>query len=118
MGTAEEKHTDRTWPPEHGPTGTARGPEDPPRGSVLAHRVVQDRALMVLLAVGIIVAGMYILVPNWTEVVTKKIDNMVGNPEKKMLTSPQTQAEFVNLDGRVHVKRWTRTTTPRSTRVI
>ena len=62
-------------------------------------------ALLILLVVAIVVAGMYITVPNWTEVVTKKIDNMVGNPEKEMLTSAQTQAKFVNLDGRVQVKK-------------
>jgi hypothetical protein len=62
-------------------------------------------ALLILLLVAIVVAGMYITVPNWTEVVTKKIDNMVGNPEKEMLTSAQTQAKFVNLDGRVQVKK-------------
>lgn len=62
-------------------------------------------ALLILLVVAMVVAGMYITVPNWTEVVTKKLDSMVGNPEKEMLTSAQTQAKFVNLDGRVQVKK-------------
>ena len=62
-------------------------------------------ALLILLVVAMVVAGMYITVPNWTEVVTQKLDSMVGNPEKEMLTSAQTQAKFVNLDGRVQVKK-------------
>jgi hypothetical protein len=62
-------------------------------------------ALVILLVVVIVVAGMYVTVPNWTDVVTKKIDTMVGNPEKEILTSAQTQAKFVNLDGRVQVKK-------------
>ena len=62
-------------------------------------------ALVIVLVVTIIIAGMYITIPNWTEVVTKKIDKMVGNPEAEMVSSSQTQAKFVNLDGRVQVKK-------------
>jgi FecR protein len=62
-------------------------------------------ALIIVLIGAIIVAGMYITVPNWTDVVTKKLDKMVGNPETEALTSAQTQAKFVNLDGRVQVKK-------------
>jgi FecR protein len=62
-------------------------------------------ALMIVLIGTIIVAGMYITVPNWTDVVTKKLDKMVGNPETEALTNAQTQAKFVNLDGRVQVKK-------------
>jgi len=62
-------------------------------------------ALFIVLVIAIAVAAMYVTMPNWTEVVTKKLDTMVGNPEKEMLTSAQTQAKFVNLDGRVQVKK-------------
>jgi FecR protein len=62
-------------------------------------------ALMVVLVAAIVVAGMYITIPNWTDVVEKKIDSVVGHPEAEMLTSAQTQAKFVNLDGRVQVKK-------------
>ena len=62
-------------------------------------------ALMIVLVAVIIIAGMYITIPNWTDVVEKKIDKIVGNPEKEMLASAQTQAKFVNLDGRVQVKK-------------
>ena len=62
-------------------------------------------ALIVLLVVVIIVAGMYVTVPNWTEVVTKKLDKALGNPAEEAVATAQTQAKFVNLDGRVQVKK-------------
>ncbi len=62
-------------------------------------------ALMIVLVVVIIIAGMYATIPNWTEIATKKLNNALGNPEAEALTSAQTQAKFVNLDGRVQVKK-------------
>lgn len=62
-------------------------------------------ALIVTLVIVIVIAGMYVTFPNWTEVVTKKLSNVLGNPESEALTSTQTQAKFVNLDGRVQVKK-------------
>jgi hypothetical protein len=62
-------------------------------------------ALIVLLVVAIVIAGMYVTVPNWTETVENKLNNALGNPEAEALTSAQTQAKFVNLDGRVQVKK-------------
>jgi hypothetical protein len=62
-------------------------------------------ALLIVLVVVIVIAAMYATVPNWTEVVEKKLNNALGNPETEALTSAQTQAKFVNLDGRVQVKK-------------
>ena len=62
-------------------------------------------ALIILLLITIIVAGMYITVPNWTEVATKKLNSALGNVGTEGVTSAQTQAKFVNLDGRVQVKK-------------
>lgn len=94
------------------PRRPTTAPPAPPQAPKIRHVEVywhtvtyKTVALLILLVVAIVVAGMYITVPNWTEVVTKKLDNMVGNPEKEMLTSAQTQAKFVNLDGRVQVKK-------------
>ena len=94
------------------PRRPTSAPPVPPQAPKIRHVEVywhtvtyKTVALLILLVVAIVVAGMYITVPNWTEVLTKKIDNMVGNPEKEMLTSAQTQAKFVNLDGRVQVKK-------------
>lgn len=62
-------------------------------------------ALLVLLVIVIIIAGMYATIPNWPDIVTKKLNNALGNAETEALTSAQTQAKFVNLDGRVQVKK-------------
>jgi len=62
-------------------------------------------ALLVLLVVLIVIAGMYVTVPNWTQIVEKKLNNALGNPEAEAVTSAQTQAKFVNLDGKVQVKK-------------
>jgi hypothetical protein len=62
-------------------------------------------ALVIVLVVVIVIAGMYATIPDWTEIATKKLNNALGNPETEALTSAQTQAKFVNLDGRVQVKK-------------
>jgi len=62
-------------------------------------------ALMILLVVAIIVAGMYITVPNWTEIATKRLNSALGNVGGEAVSNAQTQAKFVNLDGRVQVKK-------------
>ena len=62
-------------------------------------------ALLVLLVIAIIIAGMYVTIPNWTEIAEKKLNNALGNQEAEALASAQMQAKFVNLDGRVQVKK-------------
>jgi hypothetical protein len=62
-------------------------------------------ALIIVLVVVIAVAAMYVTVPNWTEVVTKKLDKALGNQVEETLASAQMQAKFVNLDGKVQVKK-------------
>ena len=62
-------------------------------------------ALIIVLIAVIVIAGMYATVPNWTEIAEKKLNNALGNSEAEALTSAQTQAKFVNLDGRVQVKK-------------
>ncbi len=62
-------------------------------------------AIYLMLLFVIIIAGMYVAMPNWTEILTKKVNNALGNTENENLTISQTQAKFVNLDGRVQVKK-------------
>lgn len=59
---------------------------------------------MIVLVIVIGIAAMYVTLPNWTESVTKKFSNAL-NPETEALSNAQTQAKFVNLDGRVQVKK-------------
>lgn len=62
-------------------------------------------ALAIVLVAVIVIAGMYATIPNWTEVVEKKLNKALGNQVEEALASAQTQAKFVNLDGRVQVKK-------------
>lgn len=94
------------------PRRPTTAPPAPPQAPKIRHVEVywhtvtyKTVALMIVLVGAIIVAGMYITVPNWTDVVEKKIDTMVGHPEAEMVATNQTQAKFVNLDGRVQVKK-------------
>jgi hypothetical protein len=53
----------------------------------------------------IIVAAMFAVKPEWTNIITRKVSNALGNPETGNATASLTQAKFVNLDGRVQVKK-------------
>ena len=53
----------------------------------------------------ILVAGMFAVKPEWTSVITRKVSSALGNPETENATATLTQAKFVNLDGRVQVKK-------------
>jgi FecR protein len=59
----------------------------------------------VLLAVAIISAGLYLVKPDLYQVMLKKIDKAVSDPENESQASDQKHAKFVNLDGKVQVKR-------------
>ncbi len=62
-------------------------------------------AIYLLLLFVIIIAGMYVAIPDWTTIATTKINKALGNVDNDPLTITQTQAKFVNLDGRVQVKK-------------
>jgi hypothetical protein len=62
-------------------------------------------ALVIVLIVVIVIAGMYAAIPNWTEIAEKKLNKALGNQVEEALASAQTQAKFVNLDGKVQVKK-------------
>jgi len=61
--------------------------------------------LLTSLVIVIVIAGIFVMMPNWTGAITKKLSNALGNTESESLSSAQTQAKFVNLDGRVQVKK-------------
>lgn len=62
-------------------------------------------ALLIVLLAVIGIAAMYITVPNWTDIATRKINNWVGKTAEETVSTAQMQAKFVNLDGRVQVKK-------------
>jgi hypothetical protein len=62
-------------------------------------------AVYLLLLFVIIIAGLYVAMPDWTAVAEKKLSKALGNVETENLPLSQTEAKFVNLDGRVQVKK-------------
>ncbi len=58
-----------------------------------------------LLILVIITAGTLVAKPDWTEALTRKVKSAIASNENENLTISQTQAKFVNLDGRVQVKK-------------
>ena len=62
-------------------------------------------ALYLIIFFVIVIAGLYVAMPDWTALATKKLSNALGNPETENVSTLQTEANFVNLDGRVQVKK-------------
>ena len=63
-------------------------------------------ALYSVLLFVIVIAGFYVAIPDWTDDCHQQnVNNAIGNPENENATISQTQAKFVNLDGRVQVKK-------------
>jgi len=59
----------------------------------------------VLLALAIISAGLYMAKPDWYQAVLTKLDKAVSDPEIDTQAADQRHAKFVNLDGKVQVKK-------------
>lgn len=62
-------------------------------------------ALLVVLVIVLAIAAMYATMPDWTTTITKKLSKALDVQESEAVTNAQTQAKFVNLDGRVQVKK-------------
>jgi hypothetical protein len=62
-------------------------------------------AVYLILLFVIVIAGMYVALPDWTTIATNKLNKALGNIENENISISQTQAKFVNLDGRVQVKK-------------
>jgi len=58
-----------------------------------------------LLIAAIILAGMFIVFPSMYSAVTRKISTAIESNDPDNATGAPTQAKFVNLDGRVQVKK-------------
>jgi hypothetical protein len=97
---------------------TTRTPIEPPRPMEPAappkiHRVevqwhaVTYKTVIVygLLLAAIILAGMFIVFPSLYSAVTRKISTAIESNDGENAPASQTQAKFVNLDGRVQVKK-------------
>src|SRR5712671_691829 len=58
-----------------------------------------------LLVAAIILAGMFILFPSLYSAVTRRISTAIASNDGESAVNAQTQAKFVNLDGKVQVKK-------------
>jgi len=88
----DDTNAHRTTPPD---IGARPGAENPPRGSVLARGHLQNRGDLRLLILVIIVAGIFAIKPEWTNIITRKVSNALGNPETGNASATMTQAKFV-----------------------
>ncbi len=57
------------------------------------------------LLAAVLLAGMYLLVPDWYSATYRKITNAMTNSEGETASIEQKQARFVNLDGKVQIKK-------------
>jgi hypothetical protein len=58
-----------------------------------------------LLAAAIISGGLFVAKPDFYKVVIQKISDKVSDPETEPLSADQKHAKFVNLDGKIEVKK-------------
>jgi hypothetical protein len=87
----------------------SQGPAAPPkihRVEVQWHAVTYKTVIIYgLLIVAIVVAGLFIVFPSMYSAVSHKISTAIASNDSGDAPAAQTQAKFVNLDGRVQVKR-------------
>jgi hypothetical protein len=62
-------------------------------------------AVYVFLAAAIIFGALYVVSPNFYTNTVKKISTAIDNSDSEAVAASQTQAKFVNLDGKVLVKK-------------
>jgi hypothetical protein len=62
-------------------------------------------AVYILLAAAIIFGVLYLVSPNFYQNTVKKISTAIDNSDSEAVAASQTQAKFVNLDGKVLVKK-------------
>ncbi len=62
-------------------------------------------AIYVVLIAAIIFSALYIALPNWYSATFRKISSAIDNSDSESIAINQTQAKFVNLDGKVQVKK-------------
>jgi hypothetical protein len=81
-------------------------PQKIPRVEVYWHAVTYRTVAMYAIVLGVILfAALYLVVPGWYSVAYKKVSNAVGANDTEGAPLTPTQAKFVNLDGKVQVKK-------------
>jgi hypothetical protein len=62
-------------------------------------------AIYAVLIAAMIFAGLYLAAPQWYSATWRKISSSIDNSDNEGTTTNQTQAKFVNLDGKVQIKK-------------
>ena len=62
-------------------------------------------AVYVVLAAAVVLSVLYIAVPDWYSATFRKISNTIDSNDSESLAISQNQAKFVNLDGKVQIKK-------------
>jgi hypothetical protein len=84
----------------------AQGHDKTPRVEVYWKAVTYKTVIgYVLLALAIIFTGLYVVKPDLYQAVFKKFERAVSDPESETQAADQKHAKFVNLDGKVEVKK-------------
>ncbi len=77
-----------------------------PRVEVYWHAVTYKTvAVYIILAAAIVFGVLYVASPNLYQNTIKKISTAIDNSDSEAVAASQTQAKFVNLDGKVLVKK-------------
>lgn len=99
--------------PTQTPTEPRRPTEQSPQAPPKIHRVevywttvtYKTVAIYIVLIAAILLSGMYLIVPQWYAGAIRKISTAIESGDGESVAIKQTQAKFVNLDGRVQVKK-------------
>jgi hypothetical protein len=62
-------------------------------------------AIYAVLIAAMIFAGLYLAAPQWYSAALRKISSSMDNSDSESSSNNQTQAKFVNLDGKVQIKK-------------
>jgi hypothetical protein len=62
-------------------------------------------AIYAVLIAAMIFAGIYLAAPQWYSAAVRKISSSMDNSDSESSSNNQTQAKFVNLDGKVQIKK-------------
>jgi hypothetical protein len=84
------------------PSGQQKIPHVEVYWTAITYKTVLLYGLLIILIVG---GGIYLAKPELYTIVLKKIEKTVGNPEIEQGSADQKDAKFVNLDGKVQVKK-------------
>jgi hypothetical protein len=84
-----------------------QGPAKVPRVEVYWRAVTYKTVALYIILIAAVVGGvMYVASPNWYSEAIDKLNEAVSNTGSDTVTLAQTQARFVNLDGKVQVKKF------------